>query len=62
MVALRFESPTPTAVALINGNDFASLLERAIARSQAPPKQIELRANETAAPVAWTGPLRGSNE
>jgi hypothetical protein len=41
MVALRFESPTPTAVALINGDDFAARLERAITRSQAPLKQIE---------------------
>ncbi len=57
MVALPFESPKLTAMAVssLNGNDFAATLERAIARSQAPLKQIELKANETVPGVAWTG-------
>jgi len=33
------------AVSSINGNDFAALLERAIARSREGPKQLELKAN-----------------
>ena len=41
---------------------FAAMLERAIALSQAPLKQIEQWADETAVGVDWTGPLRGSNE
>jgi len=44
------------AVNTLSGQNFAAMLERAIARSQAPPKQIELKAN---GPVQWTGPLRG---
>jgi hypothetical protein len=64
MVALPFESPKLTAMAVssLNGNDFACMLERAIARSQAPLKQIELKANETVPGVSWSGPLRGSDE
>jgi hypothetical protein len=63
-IALPFESPKLTAMAVssMNGKDFAAMLERAIARSQAPLKQIELKPNETAKPIAWTGPLRGSDE
>ena len=57
-IALPFESPKLTAMAVntLSGQNFAAMLERAIARSQAPPKQIELKANGT---VQWTGPLRG---
>ena len=57
-IALPFESPKLTAMAVnaLSGQNFAAMLERAIARSQAPPKQIELKAN---GPVQWTGPLRG---
>jgi len=57
MVALPFEGPKLTAMAVssLNSNDFACMLERAIARSQAPLKQIELKANETVPGVAWTG-------
>ena len=57
-IALPFESPKLTAMAVNapSGQNFAAMLERAIARSQAPPKQIELKAN---GPVQWTGPLRG---
>jgi hypothetical protein len=62
--AAQYERPklAVTAVSSMNGKDFAAMLERAIARSQAPMKQIELKANETAPGVRWTGPLRGSNE
>jgi hypothetical protein len=53
-LAIPFESPklTATAVSAMDGEHFASLLEKAIARSQAPLKQIELRANEGALPEA----------
>ena len=47
---------------LMNGDHFAAMLERAIAQYQAPLKQIELKANETAPGVSWSGPLRGSDE
>jgi hypothetical protein len=62
--AAQYERPklAVTAVSSMNGKDFAAMLERAIARSQAPLKQIELKPNETAKPIAWTGPLRGSDE
>jgi hypothetical protein len=47
-LAIPFESPKLTAMAVssMNGKHFASLLEKAIARSQALLKQIELKANE----------------
>ena len=63
-IALPFESPKLTAMAVssMNGEHFAAMLERAIARSQAPLKQIELKANETVPGVSWSGPLRGSDE
>jgi hypothetical protein len=62
--AAPYERPKLTAVATasMNGNDFAAMLERAIARSQAPLKQIELKANETVAGVAWTGRPGASHE
>ena len=64
MVALPFESPKLTAMAAsaLSGDHFAAMLERAIARSQAPLKQIELKANETVAGVAWTGRPGASHE
>ena len=63
-IALPFESPKPTAMAVgsMNGEHFAAMLERAIARTAAPPRQIEHRPDETAPGVSWTGPLRGSTE
>jgi hypothetical protein len=57
MAALPFESPKLAAMAVssMNGQDFGSLLDRAIARSQAPLKVIEHRPDETAPGVSWTG-------
>lgn len=48
MVALPFESPKLTAMAVtsMDGNDFATMLERAIARSREPPRVIEHRPDE----------------
>jgi hypothetical protein len=48
MVALPFESPKLTAMAVssMDGEHFAAMLEKAIARSHAPLKQIELKAND----------------
>src|ERR1700733_3540714 len=47
-LAIPFESPKLTAMAVssVNGEHFAALLEKAIARSQAPLKQIEHRPND----------------
>ena len=47
-IALPFESPKLTAMAVssMNGEHFAAMLEKAIARSQAPLKPIELKAND----------------
>jgi hypothetical protein len=44
-LAIPFESPKLTAMAVsaMNGDHFATMLEKAIARSQAPLKQIELK-------------------
>ena len=58
MVALPFESPKLTAMAVtsMDGNDFATMLERAIARSREPPRVIEHRPDEL--PVLE--PRRGS--
>jgi hypothetical protein len=64
-IAIQFESPKLTAVALSNMNNdgFAARLERAFARSREPLKAIELKPNETADPVQWSGPMpRANNE
>jgi hypothetical protein len=63
MAALPFESPKLTAMAIsdMNGQTFAAMLDRAIARSREPPRQIEHRADETVEPVKWSGPLRGGD-
>lgn len=48
MFALPFEHPKLTAIATtsMNGNDFATVLERAIARSREPQRVIEHRPDE----------------
>ena len=47
-IAIGFESPklAVTATSAMDGDHFAAMLERAIARSQAPLKQIEHREVE----------------
>jgi hypothetical protein len=42
----------------MDGETFAAMLDRAMARSQSPPKLIEHSPEETAEGVTWTGPLR----
>src|SRR5580692_436676 len=61
-IALPFESPKLTAMAVssMNGEHFSAMLERAIARSREPLKQIEHQPDHP--PPTWSGPLRGSNE
>ncbi len=60
MAALQHEHPKLTAMAIdsMDGASFAAMLDRAIARSQTPPKMIEHRPSETAPSVKWSGPLR----
>ena len=58
MAALPFETPKLAVTANLSNESFAAMLDRAIARSQAPPKQIEHRPDETAEGIAWSGPLR----
>jgi hypothetical protein len=55
--------PKLTAMAIdsMDGASFATMLDRAIARSQAPPKMIEHRPNETKAPPQWSGPMSRAN-
>jgi hypothetical protein len=43
MAALPFESPKLAAVAVMNGEDFSSRLDRAIVRSGTGPKLIEAK-------------------
>jgi hypothetical protein len=58
MAALPFETPKLAVTTNISNENFAVMLDRAIARSQAPPCQIEHKADETVESVKWTGPLR----
>jgi hypothetical protein len=44
----------------MDGASFAAMPDKAIAKSQAPSKQIEHHPDETAEGISWTGPLRGS--
>ena len=59
MAALQHEHPKLTAMAIdsMDGASFAAMLDRAIERSKAPPKMIELSPNESKAPPTWSGPL-----
>ena len=61
MAALPFESPKLTAMAVssMNGEHFAAMLEKAIARSQAPLKQIELKANDGPPPAPRPRAIHG---
>jgi hypothetical protein len=58
MAALQHEHPKLTAMAIdsMDGASFAAMFDKAIARSQAPPKMIEHRPGETAPSVKWSGP------
>jgi hypothetical protein len=60
MAAIPFESPKLAVTTILDEGDLAERLERAILRSQLPPKMIEHRPGETAPSVKWSGPLRGS--
>ena len=62
MAALQHEHPKLTAMAIdsMDGASFAAMLDKAIARSQTPLKQIEHHPDETAEGISWTGPPRGS--
>ena len=64
MAALQHEHPKLTAMAIdsMDGASFAAMLDRAIARSQAPPKMIEHRLGETKAPPRWSGPMSRADE
>lgn len=61
MAALPFESPklTATAVTSMDGEHFAALLEKAIARSQAPMKLIEHQPSDRPLPEARPPGIRG---
>ena len=52
------KTPKLAVTTNLSNESFAAMLDRAIARSQAPPKQIEHRPDETAGGIAWSGPLR----
>ena len=58
MAAIPFESPKLAVTTILDEGDLAGRLERAILRSQAPPKMIEHNPTETAPSVKWSGPLR----
>ena len=58
IAAIPFESPKPAVTTILDEGDLAERLERAILRSQSPPKMIEHNPTETAPSVKWSGPLR----
>jgi hypothetical protein len=63
IAALLFESPKLAVTAVLGDHaSFAAMLDRAIARSQVPPKMIEHRPNETKAPPQWSGPMSRADE
>ena len=57
MAALPFESPKLAVTTILDEGDLADRLERAILRSQSPPKMIEHNPRETKAPPQWSGPM-----
>ena len=58
MAAIPFESPKLAVTTLLaDADSFGALLDKAIARSQSPPRQIELHPTETAPSVKWSGPI-----
>jgi hypothetical protein len=61
-LAIPFESPklAVMAVSSMNGQDFGSMLDRAIARSQAPPKLIEHRSEKQQGPTNSQSPRSNS--
>jgi hypothetical protein len=57
-IAIPFESPKLSVTTVLGDEaSFGAMLDRAIARSQSPPKMIEHRPGETAPSVKWSGPL-----
>jgi hypothetical protein len=57
-IAIPFESPKLSVTTHLGDDDtFAALLDRAIARSQAPPKMIEHNPRESAPTPTWSGPI-----
>jgi hypothetical protein len=60
-IAIAFETPKLAVTTNISNENFSAMLDKAIARSREPPRQIEHRADETVEPVKWNGPLRGGD-
>jgi hypothetical protein len=58
MAALPFETPKLAVTTNISNENFSAMLDKAIARSREPPRQIERRADETVEPPTWSGPIR----
>ena len=48
MASYGYETPKLAVTTNLSNESFAAMLDRAIARSRAPPKQIEHRPDETA--------------
>jgi hypothetical protein len=57
-IAIAFESPKLAVTTLLaDADSFGAMLDKAIARSQSPSRQIEHRVDETAPSVKWSGPI-----
>jgi hypothetical protein len=59
--AAPYYHPKLAVTAIVADGDLGERLDRAILRSQSPPKLIELRPNETKAPPQWSGPMPRAN-